>query len=54
MLAACRYLELIKAKKKLFVLTNEEMHEIIKHDLDGLINPDIKIIYIDTQKNKFE
>jgi len=54
MLGACRYLELIKAKEKLLVLTNKEMYEIIKHDLDGLISPDIKIIYIDTQKNKFE
>jgi len=54
MLGACKYLELVKAKKKLLVLTNKKMHEVIKHDLDGLINPDIKIIYFDTRKNDFE
>ena len=53
-LGACRYLELVKAKKKLLVLTNKKMYEIIKHDLDGLISTDIKIIYCDTQKNNFE
>lgn len=54
MLGACRYLELVKAKKKLLVLTNKEMHEIMKHDLDGLINSDIEIIYFDTERNNFE
>jgi len=54
MLGACRYLELVKAKKKLFILTNKEMYEVIKHDLDGLINPDIEIIYFDAERNNFE
>lgn len=53
-LGACRYLELIKAKKKLLVLTNKRMYEIIKHDLDGLISSDIEIIYINTQNNNIE
>lgn len=47
MLMACRYLELVKAKKKLFVLSNKEMYEVLKRDLDGLISPEIQIIYCD-------
>ena len=47
MLMACRYLELVRAKKKLLVLSNKEMYEVLKRDLDGLISPQIQIIYCD-------
>lgn len=46
-LGACKYLELITAKKKILALTNKEMYKVMKYDLDGLIHPDIEIIYID-------
>jgi hypothetical protein len=48
-LGACKYLELIKADRKLLALTNKEMHEKIKHDLDGLISKDIEIIYVNIE-----
>lgn len=47
MLMACRYLELVKAKKKLLVLSDKKMYEVLKRDLDGLISPEIQIIYCD-------
>ncbi len=53
-LGACKYLELVKAKKKLLVLTNKKMHEIIKHDLDGLITPNIEVSYMDIQSDNIE
>ncbi len=45
-LGACKYLEMIKAKKKILVLTEKEMYKVMKHSLDGVINPDIEIIHI--------
>ena len=45
-LGACKYLEMIKAEKKILVLTEKEMHKVIKHDLDGVINSNIEIIHI--------
>jgi hypothetical protein len=50
-LGACKYLELIKTEKKVLILTDKEMHEIIKHDLDGLISPAIEIIFINIEDN---
>jgi hypothetical protein len=45
-LGACRFLELIKAERKILVLTNKTMHQKIRSDLDGLIKSDIEIIHM--------
>ncbi len=45
-LGACKYLEMIKAKKKMLILTEKEMYKVMKHDLDGVINSNIEIIHI--------
>jgi hypothetical protein len=47
---ACKYLELAEAEKKMLVLTNKKMYEVLKHDLDGLVSPDIEIIHVDLGK----
>jgi len=49
-LAACRYLEMIPAEKKMLVFTNEETYKVMQHDLDGLINSEIEIIHINLWK----
>lgn len=45
-LAACRYLEMITAARKMLIFTNEETYKVMQHDLDGLISSDIEIIHI--------
>jgi thiamine kinase-like enzyme len=49
MLAASKYLELVSAERKLLVLTNRRMHKILKHDLDGIINKQIEVCYVDVR-----
>lgn len=46
-LAACRWLELVPAKRRLLVLTNRQMHDKLKHDLDGIVDRSIEILYVD-------
>ncbi len=43
---ACKYLEMIKAKKKMLILTDKETHKVMKYDLDGIINSDIEIVHM--------
>ncbi|MBL7186208.1 MAG: hypothetical protein ISS70_07760 [Phycisphaerae bacterium] len=45
-LAACRYLEIIPAARKMLIFTNEKTYKVMQHDLDGLISSDIEIIHI--------
>jgi hypothetical protein len=49
-LAACKYLEMFPAEKKLLIFTNEKTYKVMQHDLDGLISSDLEIIYINIGK----
>ena len=49
----CLYLEKVKADTKLLVLTNKALHKRFLKDMDGLLSPDIKIVYYSESKNRF-
>ena len=46
MVTACMYLKKVKVKKRLLILTNKELCDRFKRDVDGLISKDIEIVFI--------
>lgn len=49
LIEALFYLSKVKAKTKLLALTDKELCEQFKKDMDGLLSSDIQIIYIDAK-----
>ena len=45
-LGDCRYLEKVKAERKLLVFTDKNTFDVMKRDLDGLISQDIEILHV--------
>ena len=46
LITACVYLQKIKAKRKMLILTNEKIYRRFKKDTDGLIPKDIEIEFV--------
>lgn len=49
LLATLFYLNKVEAQTKLLVLTNKELFEAFKKDMEGLLTPNIKIIHVDVK-----
>jgi hypothetical protein len=52
MVTACMYLQKIKAKKRLLILTNKEFFNRFKKDANGVISKDIDIVHIPAISDK--
>ena len=53
MVTACMYLQKIKAKKRLLILTDKEFYDRFKRDADGLISKDIEIVFVSVGSGKY-